>query len=77
MIVHGGDGTVNEVVNGVLGEPGNPLGARSPAVGVVPGGSANVFARSLGITPIRWRPPTSWSICSVRTTTTAAGGGSA
>lgn len=49
LIVHGGDGTVNEVVNGVLGECG-PQGA-APAVGVVPGGSANVFARALGISP--------------------------
>ena len=49
LIVHGGDGTVNEVVNGILGEggPGDP----APAVGVVPGGSANVFARALGISP--------------------------
>ncbi|BBX71458.1 diacylglycerol/lipid kinase family protein [Mycolicibacterium psychrotolerans] len=49
LIVHGGDGTVNEVVNGVLGELG-PSNA-GPAVGVVPGGSANVFARALGISP--------------------------
>jgi diacylglycerol kinase family enzyme len=49
VIVHGGDGTVNEVVNGVLGRPGPlPLG-HVPAVAVVPGGAANVFARSLGI----------------------------
>ena len=48
LIVHGGDGTVNEVVNGVLGEAG---GQHGPAVGVVPGGSANVFARALGISP--------------------------
>lgn len=49
IIVHGGDGTVNEVVNGLLGRPGRlPLG-HVPAVAVVPGGSANVFARSLGI----------------------------
>jgi diacylglycerol kinase family enzyme len=49
VIVHGGDGTVNEVVNGMLGRPGPlPLG-HVPAVAVVPGGSANVFARSLGI----------------------------
>lgn len=47
LIVHGGDGTVNEVVNGVLTELGRDAGA--PAVGVVPGGSANVFARALGI----------------------------
>lgn len=51
IIVHGGDGTVNEVVNGVLGTPGGPPPASAPAVGVVPGGSANVFARSLGISP--------------------------
>ena len=51
VIVHGGDGTVNEVVNGILGPPGSPNGGSAPAVGVVPGGSANVFARSLGISP--------------------------
>ena len=49
LIVHGGDGTVNEVVNGILGEQGP--GNTGPAVGVVPGGSANVFARALGISP--------------------------
>lgn len=49
LIVHGGDGTVNEVVNGILAESG-PSGV-GPAVGVVPGGSANVFARALGISP--------------------------
>jgi diacylglycerol kinase family enzyme len=51
VIVHGGDGTVNEVVNGVLGVPGAAFRGPVPAVGVVPGGSANVFARSLGISP--------------------------
>ena len=51
VIVHGGDGTVNEVVNGVLGQPGSTPVRDIPAVGVVPGGSANVFARSLGISP--------------------------
>jgi diacylglycerol kinase family enzyme len=54
VIVLGGDGTVNEVVNGILGAPRpGTLSALTmgplPAVGVVPGGSANVFARSLGI----------------------------
>ncbi|WNG89033.1 diacylglycerol kinase family lipid kinase [Mycobacterium sp. ITM-2016-00317] len=49
LIVHGGDGTVNEVVNGILAQCGP--GADGPAVGVVPGGSANVFARALGISP--------------------------
>ena len=51
LIVHGGDGTVNEVVNGVLGECGRVPRPDAPAVGVVPGGSANVFARALGISP--------------------------
>ncbi len=72
VVAHGGDGTVNEVVNGLLadavtsGAPPRagssatrtPEGRRSgdpaeighvPALGVVPGGSANVFARALGI----------------------------
>lgn len=53
LIVHGGDGTVNEVVNGVLGDCGGtrPDAGVAPAVAVVPGGSANVFARALGISP--------------------------
>lgn len=54
IVVLGGDGTINEAVNGMLGAPRpgtmsaltmGPL----PALGVIPGGSANVFARSLGI----------------------------
>ena len=51
IIVHGGDGTVNEVVNGLMGKPGGPRAPAGelPAVSVVPGGSANVFARALGI----------------------------
>ena len=52
IVVHGGDGTVSGVVNGLLGRPGasasGPTGP-VPAVAVVPGGSANVLARSLGI----------------------------
>jgi diacylglycerol kinase family enzyme len=51
VIVHGGDGTVNEVVNGILGDCGQPPPKRGPAISVVPGGSANVFARALGISP--------------------------
>jgi diacylglycerol kinase family enzyme len=51
VVAHGGDGTLNEVVNGVLaatdGRPGDTLDG--PAVGIVPGGSANVFARALGV----------------------------
>jgi len=52
IVVHGGDGTVSGVVNGLLGRPCDAApGAERhvPAVAVVPGGSANVLARSLGI----------------------------
>ena len=49
VVVHGGDGTVSGVVNGLLGRPGSTPPGPVPAVAVVPGGSANVLARSLGI----------------------------
>lgn len=42
----GGDGTINETVNGML-EAG--VGDDVPLLAPVPGGSANVFARSLGL----------------------------
>jgi diacylglycerol kinase family enzyme len=49
VVIHGGDGTVSGVVNGLLGHPGSSPKGPVPAVAVVPGGSANVLARSLGI----------------------------
>ncbi|MGY1437892.1 diacylglycerol/lipid kinase family protein [Streptomyces reniochalinae] len=47
VIALGGDGTINEVVNGLLHEGPDPR--RLPRLAVVPGGSTNVFARALGM----------------------------
>ncbi|OMQ14529.1 diacylglycerol kinase [Modestobacter sp. VKM Ac-2676] len=45
VVTLGGDGTVNEAVNGLLSAgPGD----RVPTLAVVPGGSTNVFSRALG-----------------------------
>lgn len=50
IVVAGGDGTVNEVINGLLGPADNmPRSYQElPAVAILPTGSANVFARALG-----------------------------
>src|SRR3954447_1800966 len=45
VISVGGDGTVNEVVNGLLTNGPAP---HLPTLAVVPGGSTNVFSRALG-----------------------------
>jgi diacylglycerol kinase family enzyme len=57
VIVLGGDGSINEVVNGVMGNMGRdgagPGGDGSnglpPLIAVIPGGGANVLARALGL----------------------------
>jgi diacylglycerol kinase family enzyme len=55
LLVLSGDGTINEVVNGLMQEvpicAGHPpaTASRLPALGAIPGGSANVFTRDLGL----------------------------
>jgi diacylglycerol kinase family enzyme len=53
VLTLGGDGTVNEAVNGLLhASPTAAGGAQArPALATVPGGSANVFTRALGLPP--------------------------
>jgi YegS/Rv2252/BmrU family lipid kinase len=41
VIVNGGDGTVNEVINGIIGS--------NTTLGIIPSGSINLFAREVGI----------------------------
>ncbi len=48
IIALGGDGTINEVANGVLGDDGEPALDPPPAIVPLPGGSTNVFARAIG-----------------------------
>ena len=51
VFVVGGDGTINEVING--------LAESDVAVGVLPGGTGNVWAKELGLptrSPLHWLP---------------------
>jgi diacylglycerol kinase family enzyme len=61
IIVLGGDGSINEVVNGVISRQAWPRGAgddgaggeprQPPLIAVIPGGGGNVLARALGLPP--------------------------
>src|SRR5438105_3830776 len=44
VIGYGGDGTLNQVLNGAMN-----AGKRSSAIGVIPGGTANVWAAEIGV----------------------------
>lgn len=51
VFVVGGDGTINEVVNGLAGTP--------VAMGVLPAGTGNAWAKQLGLptrSPLHWMP---------------------
>jgi diacylglycerol kinase family enzyme len=47
IMVVGGDGAINEAVNGLMGRP--PDGRSAPLLAVIPGGGGNVFAQALGL----------------------------
>ena len=52
VLTLGGDGTVNEVINGLAGSPAaaaSPAADRLPALAPIPGGNANVFTRAVGL----------------------------
>lgn len=54
VVAAGGDGTVNEVLNGIAAVPGGLCQTR---LGVLPMGTINVFARELGIP---YEPSVAW-----------------
>lgn len=49
VAVLGGDGTMNEAVNGLLAAQPDAQASHRPTLMIIPGGSANVFARALGL----------------------------
>jgi diacylglycerol kinase family enzyme len=50
VIVLGGDGAINEAVNGIMSRPaGAEVSGSAPLLAVIPGGGGNVFAQALGL----------------------------
>lgn len=66
VITLGGDGTINEVVNGLLRDGPGP---QVPLLATVPGGSGNVFPRAIGL-PNDAIEATAQILAAVRTTRT-------
>jgi len=62
VVAIGGDGTLNEVVSGIVGS-----GNKDVVLGYIPLGSTNDFARSIGI-PSNWRKALNVVICGVEKT---------
>jgi YegS/Rv2252/BmrU family lipid kinase len=50
VVAAGGDGTLFEVINGLMALPAD----RRPALGILPLGTGNAFARDLGLDPGDW-----------------------
>src|SRR6201995_732577 len=73
LLVLSGDGTINEIVNGLMDKATiragrtttDPVTAagRLPALGALPGGNANVFTRDLGVPP---DPLAAWELIAAR-----------
>jgi diacylglycerol kinase (ATP) len=51
VVASGGDGTLFEVLNGVMRNPG----AHKPALGLIPNGTGNAFMKELGLRTSDWR----------------------
>ena len=49
VLVVGGDGALNEAVNGLMAASEPAGGKPPPLIGIIPGGGGNVFARGLGL----------------------------
>jgi diacylglycerol kinase (ATP) len=55
ILAAGGDGTIGQVVDGILSAPGEPL--EKPQLGILPMGTGNVLAKDLGYPiPTPFRP---------------------
>src|SRR3989442_2390967 len=57
IVVVGGDGTLNEVVNGYFDGAGLPINGGA-SIGLLPSGTGSDFRRSLGVAKPSGSPPT-------------------